>query len=153
MQNAPGDEFLLTRRRVLRYLLVGSGVVLPGMAFGNAADLLIDAIVGERKAETGELKLTTPAIAENGNTVPITVEAGGPFQGDQYVKAIHIFAMDNPTPEVITFNFTPRAGLAKTSTRIRLAKTQQVVAVAELSDGRVWRTANEVKVTIGGCGG
>ncbi|MEQ8234530.1 MAG: thiosulfate oxidation carrier protein SoxY [Gammaproteobacteria bacterium] len=149
----------LTRRRLLEQALAACGCLAAGLAFADdaaraaAAQAAIDAIVGDRGVADGELELTTPAIAENGNTVPIAVAAGGRFRGDTYVKAIHVFAVENPTPEVVSFHFTPQSGLAQVSTRIRLAKTQQVVAIAELSDGQVWRTANEVKVTIGGCGG
>lgn len=148
----------LTRRRLLEQALAACGCFAAGLVCAEqdsaaAAQAAIDAIVGDRSVTDGRLKLTTPAIAENGNTVPISVEAGGRFTPENYVKAIHIFAVENPTPEVISFHFTPASGLAQTSTRIRLAKTQQVVAIAELSDGSVWRTANEVKVTIGGCGG
>ncbi|MBK8956856.1 MAG: thiosulfate oxidation carrier protein SoxY [Proteobacteria bacterium] len=99
------------------------------------------------------IKFNTPAIAENGNTVPISIEVEGRFSADRYVKAIHVFAEANPAPEVISFHFTPRSGRAKVATRIRLARTQRVVALAEWSDGRVQEAINEVKVTIGGCGG
>ncbi len=120
----------------------------------EAAKAAIAKIVGDRRVESsGTITLTTPAIAENGNTVPISVAVDSPFTADDYVRAVHIFAEENPTPEVISFHFTPASGRAETSTRIRLAKTQRVIAIAEMSDGRVLETANEVKVTIGGCGG
>ncbi|MGE0483705.1 MAG: thiosulfate oxidation carrier protein SoxY [Gammaproteobacteria bacterium] len=143
-----------SRREWLRQAAAACGLLLPGIVFADdKAMAAIETLVGGREAPAGELKLTTPAIAENGNTVPIAVEAGGRFTAERYVKSIHVFAPENPVPEVVTFEFTPKSGFARASTRIRLAKTQDVIAIAELSDGSVWRTANEVKVTIGGCGG
>ena len=146
-----------TRRELLRQAVAACGLVLPLAALADnheaAAQAAIDAVLNGRATTDGELALTTPAIAENGNTVPISVEAGGRFGSDRYVQRIHIFAPENPVPEVVSFEFSPQSGFARASTRIRLAKTQNVVAIAELSDGEVWRTANEVKVTIGGCGG
>ena len=142
------------RREWLRQAAIACGLLLPGIALADdKAMAAIETLVAGRDTSAGELKLTTPAIAENGNTVPISVEAGGRFSAERYVKSIHVFAPENPVPEVVTFEFTPRSGFARAATRIRLAKTQDVIAIAELSDGSVWRTANEVKVTIGGCGG
>ena len=73
------------------------------------------------------------------------------MHASSYVQAIHILAEGNPSPEVASFYFSPRSGKAEVSTRIRLAKTQEVVALALLSDGSIYQTRTEVKVTIGGC--
>lgn len=156
MTRLPRSALLMTRRNVLVRAAGALALSLPGMAWGDAAKALeaaLAAVLGERQATAGGLKLTTPAIAENGNTVPLQVAVDGPLPAGQYVKAIHLFAADNPSPEVASFFFTPASGRAQVATRIRLARTQQVIALAELSDGSVWRAANEVKVTIGGCGG
>ncbi|MEX2481684.1 MAG: thiosulfate oxidation carrier protein SoxY [Gammaproteobacteria bacterium] len=156
MIHTPLPKACFTRRRLLQQTVAVWAMTLPALplaADSPAVQAAIDAIIGDRDAESGELSLTTPAIAENGNTVPIAVAAGGRFTADDYVEAIHILAPGNPVPEVVSFHFTPRSGYARAATRIRLAETQDVIAIAELSDGRVWRTANEVKVTIGGCGG
>ncbi|MGR8918573.1 MAG: thiosulfate oxidation carrier protein SoxY [Gammaproteobacteria bacterium] len=146
-----------SRRAWLAAMAAAGACLTPLAAFASeraeATRKLIAALLGERTAESGGIKLTTPAIAENGNTVPISVEVESPFTAEDYVKAVHIFAEENPTPEVVTFRYTPKSGRAQNSTRIRLARTGRVVAIAELSDGRVLETANEVKVTIGGCGG
>ncbi len=99
------------------------------------------------------IRLDLPEIAENGNTVPLKFEVVSPMTADNYVKAVHVFASGNPNPEIASFHFTPASGKAAASTRMRLAKTQQIIAVAEMSDGSVFRTSKEVKVTIGGCGG
>ncbi len=94
----------------------------------------------------GGVTLDAPEIAENGNTVPISVSAEG-------AASIMVLAAGNPTPPVATFNFGPLAGSSSASTRIRLAGTQDVIAVAKMADGSFARTSKEVKVTIGGCGG
>ena len=110
-------------------------------------------ILGGSTAEEGRISLDLPEIAENGNTVPLTVEVDSPMTEDDYVKAVHLFADGNPVPTVASMNFTPRSGEAVASTRIRLAQTQKIHAIAEMSDGSFFTAAQEVKVTIGGCGG
>lgn len=121
-------------------------ISLPIGASANDVDLIIaDFTGGADMADTG-VTLTAPEIAENGNTVPIEVEAEG-------ASAIMLLATGNPTPAAGTFNFGPLAGRHAASTRIRLAKSQDVVAIAKLADGTFARTSAEVKVTIGGCGG
>lgn len=105
------------------------------------------------KATEGKVKVDGPEIAENGNTVPVTIEVDSPMTADNYVKAVHVFADGNPTPNVASFTFTPQSGKAFAKFRIRLAKTQNVKAVALMSDGSAFVGAKEIKVTIGGCGG
>ena len=120
--------------------------ILPVGASASTVDELIAEFTGGADmADTG-VTLTAPEIAENGNTVPISVEAPG-------ASAIMVLAAGNPTPPVGTFNFGPLAGSRSASTRIRLAKTQDVIAIAKLEDGTFARTSAEIKVTIGGCGG
>ena len=97
--------------------------------------------------------MTAPEIAENGNSVPVTVEVDSPMTDGDYVASVTILADGNPNPEVATFHFTPLSGTAAATTRIRLAKTQNVVAIAKMSDGSTFSDRKEVKVTIGGCGG
>ena len=109
--------------------------------------------IGDAATQAGRIGLELPQIAENGNTVPIAFEVESPMTEQDYVKAVHIFAEKNPLPNVATFHFTPRSGKARASTRMRMAKTQNIVAVAEMSDGSVYMAKTEVKVTIGGCGG
>jgi sulfur-oxidizing protein SoxY len=132
------------------------GVALPGRR--AAADLpamqaWMQSILGDRTAEGGRIVIDLPEVAENGNTVPITIEVESPMTDDDYVKAVHVMTERNPAPEVATFRFTPRSGRATVSTRIRLAESQPVHALAEMSDGRVYTASREVKVIIGGCGG
>ena len=147
---------LLGRRDV-----VGAGLVLitTTVLFGKAARAarpdveaaMADVLAG-REAEEGRVDLKLPEIAEDGHIVPLTVEVESPMTADDHVTAVHIFADDNPHPVVTKMTFTPRNGEAIASTRIRLARTQTVRALAEMSDGSVFVTARHVKVTIGGCG-
>lgn len=155
MQTFEPNRCRMTRRDMLQLSLASLALWASPTLWGDegAGDAAIAAIVGKRPVSSEGIRLSTPAIAENGNTVPIGVEVDGSFTPDKYVKTLHVLALDNPTPDVITFQFSPASGKAKVSTRIRLAKTQRVVAIAEWSDGRVLQAMNEVKVTIGGCGG
>lgn len=147
----------ISRRVMLSRSAATVSFLIPSFAFSDerleSARAAIAALAGDRLLEEGGLILKTPAIAENGNTVPVSIEVDAPFTADRYVEAIHLIAERNPSPNVASFFFAPANGRAHVSTRIRLAKTQRVIAVAELSDGRVLTAANDVKVTIGGCGG
>ncbi|MEL6125244.1 MAG: thiosulfate oxidation carrier protein SoxY [Pseudomonadota bacterium] len=138
----------LTRRKVLA---IGSGTLafasLTGLpAYASLADEAISALTGGANIGDGVISLTAPEIAENGNTVPIGVDAPGATQ-------ITLFADGNPVPNVATFNFGPLSASRSASTRIRLATTQNVIAVAKMEDGSFQMAKAEVKVTIGGCGG
>lgn len=114
---------------------------------------LVDAFAGDATPTAGTITLTAPEIAENGNTVPISVAVESPMTEESYVESVMILAEGNPNPEVATFHFTPASGIARASTRMRLAKTQNVIAVAKMNDGSVFTDSRNVKVTIGGCGG
>lgn len=144
------------RRALLARLLGAAALLSPLGAWAEEraerTRAAIAALLGDRTPEEGGIRLKAPEIAENGNTVPVAV-AVDPPDGDTFVEAVHLFAEENPQPEVASFFFTRASGRASASTRIRLAKTQRVIAVAELSDGRALRASREVKVTIGGCGG
>ena len=116
-------------------------------------DEALKKIMGDAKPADGKISLELPEIAENGNTVPFTLSVDSPMTETNYVKSMHIFAGGNPQVDVASFNFTPESGKAAASSRMRLAKTQDVVVVAELSDGKFLLGKRTVKVTIGGCGG
>lgn len=136
-----------SRRHILALgsgTLAASALGLP--AFASLTDDAIMALTGGAEMGEGGIDLIAPEIAENGNTVPIEVSAPG-------AVAITLFANGNPVPAVATFNFGPLAGSRSGSTRIRLAKTQDVIAVAKMEDGSYRKTSATVKVTIGGCGG
>lgn len=147
----------INRRKLLGSTLGVAATALLGTSrvFATAEDVeaAIKSIAGDAEVGSGALTLTAPEIAENGNSVPISVNVDSPMTSDAYVESVAIFADGNPNPEVATFHFTPASGEAFATTRMRLAKTQNVVAVAKLSDGTVVSDTRNVKVTIGGCGG
>lgn len=137
----------ITRRKALMLGAAATAVaIMPFSAANAVVDEAIAAFTGGAEVGEGGLTLTSPEIAENGNTVPISVDAPG-------AVSIAVFATKNPSAEVVTFNFGPLSGSHSASTRMRLAGTQDVVAIAKMSDGTFVRASNEVKVTIGGCGG
>lgn len=150
----------VTRRKVLKtagagLLAVAGGGLLPGnaAAANAAAKVFVDRLTGGKAPARGRIRLELPQIAENGNSVPLSVAVDSPMTATDYVKAIHIIADDNPQPDVAVFKLSPAAGRAEIATRIRLARTQNVMALAEMSDGTFHMEKAEVKVTIGGCGG
>jgi sulfur-oxidizing protein SoxY len=150
----------LSRRQLLIAAGRGSAIVatvtlFPGQLWADfpSIDEAIKSVAGDRVPAEGRIELILPQIAENGNTVPIEIMVDSPMSETDYVKSIHIFADGNPNPSVATYNFTPACGEARCATRIRLAKTQNVIAVAEMSNGELYMAKSEVKVTIGGCGG
>ncbi|MTI43196.1 thiosulfate-binding protein SoxY [Roseibium hamelinense] len=138
----------LTRRKLLA---IGSSTFalaslssLP--AFASLTDDAIATLTGGADLGEGAITLTAPEIAENGNTVPIEFDAPGAAE-------VTLFADGNPVPSVATFKFGPLSGSRSASTRIRLAGTQNVVAIAKMEDGSFQMAKANVKVTIGGCGG
>ena len=134
----------LTRREMLA---IGAGAI--AMASGLPAHAALDEIAeftGGAEMGEGGINITAPEIAENGNTVPIGVEAKG-------AVAIAVYADGNPVPNVAVFKFGALNPDQSATTRIRLAKSQNVVAVAEMADGSFTMAQAPVKVTIGGCGG
>lgn len=138
---------ILSRREAL-VLALGSvaAAAIPMSALASVDEAVAAFTGGAAVTDGAGVTLTAPEIAENGNTVPVSVDAPG-------ASSILILAAGNPTPAVATFNFGELAGAHAASTRIRLSKTQDVVAIAKLADGTFVRTSSEVKVTIGGCGG
>ncbi len=136
----------LTRRQAIA---LGAGALLaahlPHTAYAAGEEAIKAFTGGAALADTG-ITLTAPEIAENGNTVPIEVSAPG-------ASEIMVLALGNPTPPVATFKFGPLAASQSASTRIRLAGTQDVLAIARLADGSFAQAKATVKVTIGGCGG
>ena len=136
-----------------RVLLAVTGASLA-FATGVRADVPeMTKLLAGRTPRAGGIKLDIPEIAENGLAVPLNVEAESPMTEADHIKAIHVIAEANPNPLVVSFWFTPMSGRAAASTRIRLARTQNIVVLAETSTGEVRTASAEVKVTIGGCGG
>lgn len=137
----------LTRRDAL---VLGAGglaaITLVPAAMAAAYEDAIAAFTGGATAGEGGIDITAPEIAENGNVVPVEVSAPG-------AEEIIVLAPGNPAPEVCIVKFGPMSGSQRLSTRIRLAKTQDVAAVARMADGSFVQVARTVKVTVGGCGG
>lgn len=135
-----------TRRETLA---MGAGAaaaaMLPVRALASVEEEIAD-FAGEGEIQDGGVTLTAPEIAENGNTVPVKVAAPG-------AVAVRLIATQNPSPKVATVNFGALSGSTAVSLRMRLAKTQEVIALARMADGSVMRASQTVKVTIGGCGG
>lgn len=108
-------------------------------------------VVGAAAVRTGKVKLEIPPLVENGNTVPMTVSVSSPMTAEDHVKSIHVFNEKNPQPNIGNFYLGPQAGRAQISTRIRLADSQKIVAIAKLSDGSFWSATVEVVVTLAAC--
>jgi sulfur-oxidizing protein SoxY len=114
-------------------------------------DEAIRSVVGESNLQTGRITLDVPPLVENGNAVPVTIIVDSPMSAADHVKAIHVFNEKNPQPHVISVTLGPRAGKARVATRIKLADTQRIVAIAEMSDGSFWTGEANVIVTIAAC--
>ncbi|ERR1700744_2766920 len=108
-------------------------------------------VVGEATVQTGKVKIDIPPLVENGNTVPMTVSVTSPMTESDYVKSIHVFNEKNPLPNVGNFHIGPWVGRAQVATRIRLADSQKVVAIAHMSDGSFWSASTDVIVTLAAC--
>lgn len=145
----------LSRRQAVALGLGGIAVTMAPLSARatpeSARKMLTDLVKTEPKA--GKVQIKTQEIAENGNTVPVTITVDSPMTDKDYVKAIHVVADKNPLPGVASFNLHPASGKAEVQFRMRMAETQNIIAVAEMSDGSAWTASREVKVTIGGCGG
>ena len=147
-----------TRRQFLG--LAGSAAVIgavpivtlrPAEATPAMLASAIRNVVGEAEVRTGKVKLDVPPLVENGNTVPMTVSVSSPMTSDDHVRSIHVFNEKNPQPNIGNFYLGPRAGRAQVSTRIRLADSQKIVAIARLSDGSFWSVSADVVVTLAAC--
>ena len=147
-----------SRRQLLH--LAGSAAVLgavptvlvhPVYATPAMLATAIRNVVGEAEIRTGKVKLDIPPLVENGNTVPMTVSVDSPMAPEDHVKSIHIFNEKNPQPNIGNFYLGPHSGRAQVSTRIRLADSQKIVAIARLSDGSFWSVSVDVVVTLAAC--
>src|ERR1700761_1086251 len=148
-----------TRRRFLK--LAGSAAavgtlplavsVRPVAATPETMASAIRTVTGGAAVQTGKVKLDIPPLVENGNSVPMTVTVTSPMTAKDYVKSIHVFNEKNPQPNLGNFFLSPRNGRAQIATRVRLADSQKIVAIAKLSDGSLWSTTAEVVVTLAAC--
>ena len=151
------------KSRSRRKFLAASGglavaAVLPSRAAAqlnrvqpNNMPDVIRKLVGSAQINPGRVKLGLPPLVENGNLVPLSVSVESPMTDADHVKAIHVFTEKNPLPETVSFHLGPRAGRANIATHVRLADTQTVVAIAQLSDGSFWSDRTHVIVTLAAC--
>ena len=123
----------------------------PARALNDYVDQITKFTGGKTPVE-GKVRLELPELAENGNTVPLSVAVEGAAGEGAHVQEILVVAPENPNARVIRFRFSALS-VPEASTRIRLAATQDVIAVAKLSDGTFFSASRQIKVTIGGCGG
>jgi len=141
------------RRLSLRLIVAGvaAGVSPLSRATPSAMQLAIAAFSGGVVPQSGSMNLLVPELVENGNSVPVSVRVDSPMTERDHVRRIALFSEKNPQPQVVVFHLGPRSGRADVSTRIRLADSQRLVAIAELTEGRFVQTSVEVIVTLAAC--
>lgn len=145
-------EFLRAAGGVAAGLGLGAVIAVePARATPAAMQEAIRRVVGSAKVSPGKVKLELPPLIENGNAVPLTVNVESPMTEAQHVKAVHVFTEKNPQPYVASFHLGPRAGRARVATRVRLADSQTVIAICQLSDGSFWSDSTSVVVTLAAC--
>jgi sulfur-oxidizing protein SoxY len=149
MNKAPPDS---PRRRAL---LVGAAAMplwaAPVLAQSAPEVAAYKAFVGSRAVRTERLVLDIPRIADNGNLVPVRIAMPGPFPSGAEVKSIHLFSQKNPVPQMAVFHFPVPVGRVEVESRLRLAGTQRVAAVATLADGTLYAAMTDVIVTVSAC--
>jgi len=145
-------EFLLAAGGVAVGLGFGAVIaVAPARATPAEMQEAIGKVVGSARVTPGKVKLELPPLIENGNAVPLAVTVDSPMTEANHVRAVHVFTEKNPQPYVVSFHLGPRAGRARVATRVRLANSQSVVAICELSDGTFWSDSADIVVTLAAC--
>ncbi len=146
----------ISRRQVINFL-GSAGLILYVPQFAQASTEMVSGVIEEiidgKDSVNADIYLDLPEIAENGNQVKVSFEIDSPMTDENFVRFVHVLADGNPAPKVAKFMFTPSAGVCSATTRMRLAKTQNVYLLAEFSNGSYAMAQSTVKVTIGGCGG
>ena len=152
MRSRAGSRSGRTRRGALA---LGAGLVLvasrPARATPESRAQAIRAFAGEAELRAGRVKVDLPPLVENGNAAPLSVTVESPMTEPDHVRRIAVFNEANPEPNVLTVDLGPRAGKAAFSTRIRLATSQRILVVAEMSDGTFWSGGADVIVTLAAC--
>jgi len=143
-----------SRRSVLRG--ASALVLVPWLPARAADDPLpaipaLAALLGGRTPRFERLRMQVPPLADNGQAVPLKLALSGPFSGGPSVEALHLFSERNPVPDMVTFRFPPGLERIEIDTRVRLAGTQRLVAVAAMSDATLYASVAEVVVTIAAC--
>jgi sulfur-oxidizing protein SoxY len=126
-------------------------IVRPAEATPATMAAAIQSVTGGAPVRIGKVKLDIPPLVENGNTVPMTVTVAHPMAPEDHVRSIHVFNEKNPQPNIGNFHLSPHNGRAQVSTRIRLADSQKIIAIAKLSDGSFWSASVDVVVTLAAC--
>jgi sulfur-oxidizing protein SoxY len=137
-----------------RLFLAGAGALLvirPAGATPETMATAIRQVTGGKPVTPGKVKLSIPPLVENGNAVAVTISVDSPMTEKEHVTEIHLFTEKNPLPNVIGIGLGARAGKAEVSTRIRLADTQQVTAICQMSDGSFWSDTADVILTLSAC--
>ena len=145
--------YVTGRRRMLGVLAAVPCLLLIRPAQATPEDLAkaLRETFGDREIQRGRVKLELPRLAENGNVVPATVSVESPMTEQDHVRSIHLFSEKNPLPRILEMRLGPHNGRAVVSARIRMAETQQVLAVADMSDGALWSAAVDIDVTVSSC--
>ncbi len=143
-----------SRRRALQALAAGACFLIarPATATPDELTAALRETFGERSITRGRVKLEIPRVAENGSVVPVTVSVDSPMTQQDYVSGIHLFAEKNHLPRILEMQLGPYNGKAVVSTRVRMATSQQLTAVAVLSDGSLWSAAADIEVVTSECG-
>jgi sulfur-oxidizing protein SoxY len=154
--SSPSTPSLLMSRRAMLRQLGAAGLLLAlwpadPWATPEGVQQAIRQRIGDREPQSGGMTLTLPKIAETGNSVPLTVSVESSMTLEDHVQRIHIFVPGNPESVAVTYHLGVRAGKAQISTQVRLARTQTVLALAEMSDGSVRSDAASIVVTLGAC--
>jgi sulfur-oxidizing protein SoxY len=155
------NPYPVSRRDLFAQGTRAAALAVTVLALGSTAAIAkpdevaseIKKIFGDKPLTPGRIAIDLPTIAENGLVVPLNFKVESPMTEADFVKSVHFFADGNPNPQIASFNFTPMTPRAEAQIRIRLAQTQNIIAIAEMSDGKLYTAKQEVKVTIGGCGG
>ncbi len=153
MVNLLDQDYRLGRRELLAgaaALCAFFVVARPALA-RPSLETAIRTFTGGVEANPGRVRFEIPPLVENGNAVGVTVTVESPMTEVDYVKRIALINEKNPQPDMVIFHLGPRAGKAKVSTRVRLATSQTVAVVAELSDGSFWISEAKVIVTLAAC--
>jgi sulfur-oxidizing protein SoxY len=142
------------RRRALSALAAGACMLIVRPAVATPEDLAqaLRETFGDRPIQPGRVHLEMPRLAENGNVVPVTISVDSPMTAQDHVKSIHLFAEKNPLARMLEVQLGPHNGRARVSSRVRVAVSQQISAVAVLSDDTLWSAAVDIEVTVTGCG-
>ena len=146
-------QFLVLAGATLSAATTANAQLDPNLAVQRKAafQAALRKVVGDSEVRRGRVKVTLPPLIDNGNSVPLSVAVESPMTAADHVKTIYVLTEKNPLPDVVSVHLGPRAGRASVSTRIRLADTQTVLAIAQMSDGTLWSDSADVVVTLSAC--